>query len=164
MTGVSLNKNTAAINVGATETLVATVTPANATNKAVTWSSSGSSVASVDSNGVVTGVSAGSATITVTTTDGSFTDECEVTVSTVAVTGVTLDQDTLTMSVGDTETLVATVAPANATDKTVTWSSDDSTIASVVDGVVTAEAAGTATITVTTTDGSFTDTCSVTVS
>ena len=78
---MSLNKDTIAIGVGDTETLVATVTPSNATNKAVTWSSSGSSVASVDNSGVVTGESAGSATITVTTVDGSFTDSCEVTVS-----------------------------------------------------------------------------------
>lgn len=81
-----------------------------------------------------------------------------------AVTGVTLNKDSVTLSVGDTETLTATIAPANATDKAVTWSSDDSTVASVANGVVTAEATGTATITVTTHDGSFTDTCAVTVS
>lgn len=67
------------------------------------------------------------------------------------------------MDTGDTETLVATVAPANATDKTVTWSSDDTEVATVTNGLVTAIGAGTATITVTTTDGSFTATCSVTV-
>lgn len=84
--------------------------------------------------------------------------------TTVAVTGVTLDQSTLSMNTGDANiTLVATIAPVDATDKTVTWSSDDSAVASVVDGVVTAVAAGTANITVTTNDGGFTATCEVIV-
>lgn len=92
----------------------------------------------------------------------SAADIEEVT-STVAVTGVTLDQSTLTMEVGDEVTLTATVAPANATNKTVTWSSDDTDVATVDNGVVTAVAAGTCAITVTTSDGSFTATCDVTV-
>ena len=78
---MSLNKATASIAVGDDETLVATVTPANATVKTVTWSSDDTSVATVDSTGKVTGVAAGTATITVETVDGEFTDECEVTVS-----------------------------------------------------------------------------------
>jgi hypothetical protein len=82
----------------------------------------------------------------------------------VAVTGVSLDQSTLTMSVSDTEQLAATVSPANASDKTVTWTSSNDSVASVVDGLVTAESAGTATITVETVDGSFTDQATVTVS
>lgn len=80
-----------------------------------------------------------------------------------AVTGVNLNKDATTIAVGATETLTATIVPENATVQTVTWSSDDDTIASVADGVVTGVAAGSATITVTTTDGSFTDTCTVTV-
>lgn len=80
-----------------------------------------------------------------------------------AVTGVTLDRDTLALDVDETATLTATISPANATDKSVSWSSDDTSVATVVGGVVTAIAEGTATITVTTTDGSFTDTCRVTV-
>lgn len=81
MTGVSLNKATANIAVGGDETLVATVAPANATVKTVTWSSDDTSVATVDSTGKVTGVATGTATITVETVDGEFTDECEVTVA-----------------------------------------------------------------------------------
>ncbi|MBQ9704664.1 MAG: Ig domain-containing protein [Paludibacteraceae bacterium] len=81
----------------------------------------------------------------------------------VAVTGVTLSQTEATLNVDETLTLTATVLPDDATDKTVTWTSSDETIATVVDGVVTAVAAGTATITVTTTDGSFTATCTITV-
>lgn len=78
---MSLNKATTSIAVGDDETLVATVEPANATVKTVTWSSDDSDVATVDSTGKVIGVAAGTATITVTTVDGDFTDECEVTVA-----------------------------------------------------------------------------------
>ena len=84
--------------------------------------------------------------------------------ATVAVTGVTLNQNEAQMTVGgETLTLTATVNPEGATDKSVTWSTSDGNVATVENGVVTAVAAGTATITVTTTDGSFTATCAVTV-
>jgi len=117
----------------------------------------------------VTAVAAGTATITVTTVDGGKTATCAVTVTAagtpaVAVSGVTLDKTTLILTVGRTETLVATVAPDDATDKSVTWASDDETIATVDNtGKVTALAAGTAIITVTTVDGGKTATCDVTV-
>jgi len=83
--------------------------------------------------------------------------------ATVAVTGVTLDKSSHTMKVGDTVALTATVAPAEATDKTVTWESSAPAVATVSDGTVTAVAVGEATITVKTTDGEKTDTCAVTV-
>ena len=83
--------------------------------------------------------------------------------SVVAVTGVSLDQSELTMNVGETSTLTATVAPSDAFNKDVTWSSSDEAIATVADGKVTAVAAGTANITVKTDDGSFTASCAVTV-
>jgi hypothetical protein len=86
------------------------------------------------------------------------------TISVIPVTGVSLDQSTLTMSVSDTEQLIATVSPANATDKIVTWTSGDTGVCTVVNGLITAVVAGTATITVETVDGSFTDTCSMSVS
>ncbi|NLU51221.1 MAG: hypothetical protein GXX09_12650, partial [Syntrophomonadaceae bacterium] len=81
VTGVELNKSGVTIRMGENEILVATVSPANATNKAVTWTSSDTSVATVDSTGKVTGVGAGIATITVTTVDGGKTATCEVTVT-----------------------------------------------------------------------------------
>lgn len=83
--------------------------------------------------------------------------------SNVAVTGVTLNKTELPLNVGATETLTATVAPENATNKAVTWTTDNTEVATVADGVVTAVAEGTATITATTTDGSFTANCTVTV-
>jgi len=82
----------------------------------------------------------------------------------VAVTGVTLDQATMTLAAGGlTRTLIATVAPATATNKNVTWASSDEAVATVADGIVTPLTAGTATITVTTVEGSFTATSEVTV-
>lgn len=82
----------------------------------------------------------------------------------VAVTGVSLNKSALTLNVGANETLVATIAPENATDKAIAWSTSDGTKATVSDqGVVTAVAEGTATITATTHDGSFTASCVVTV-
>lgn len=165
VTGVSLNKSATSISRGYTETLSATVAPNNATNKNVTWTSSANSVATVDADGTVHAVANGTATITVTTEDGSFTDNCEVTVvDPVAVTGVTLNKNATTISAGKTETLVATIAPANAANKNVTWASNNIAVATVdAAGVVTGVAAGTATITVTTEDGEKTADCVVTV-
>ena len=342
VTGVTLNKTSTTITVGRSETLTATVLPANAANKSVSWSSSNPSVATVDSNGTVTAVADGTATITVTTADGGKTATCTVTAVTeqtysyvltdkleagkeyliangnsgsvyllsneaggsrqlngvaatvsgdtitineetaantvfttemktsqsgsvsawlkiggkylytnnanglavnndqtntdntgkfwhykadgknllwyfkdtsssdgytdtsqtykyylscsngvftdnhvsnvslgntntpamylytkvttpVDVTGVTLNKTSTTISKGKTETLTATVAPANATNKAVTWKSSNTSVATVTDGVVTAVSEGTANITVTTVDGGKTATCAVTV-
>lgn len=79
------------------------------------------------------------------------------------VASVSLNKSTLTLVIGDTETLVATVLPVDANNKSVTWESSEPSTVSVDDGLVTALAIGKITITVTTTDGSFTDTCEVTV-
>ncbi|MDR2562178.1 MAG: Ig-like domain-containing protein [Holophagales bacterium] len=162
---VSLNKTTITLSVGSNETLVATVSPSNAANKSVTWTSSNPSVATV-SNGVVTGVTAGTATITVATVDGNKTATCAVTVNTTNVTptSVSLNKASTTISVGNIETLVATVLPSNATNKSVTWTSSNPSVATVSNGVVTGVTAGAATITVATVDGNKTATCAVTVS
>lgn len=104
----------------------------------------------------------------VTVTNNKFTmPDANVTVSAtftaIPVTGVSLNKTSTTISVGETETLTATVAPSNALNKAVTWTSSNTDVAMVANGVVTAKAAGSATITVTTTDGGFTATCAVTV-
>jgi uncharacterized protein YjdB len=164
VTGVGLNKTATAILVGGTETLFVTITPSNATNQNVTWSSSNTAMAAVN-NGEVSAVAEGTAVITVTTEDGGFTAACTVTVSStaVAVTGVSLNTGTLSLAVGGTGTLTAVITPSNATNQTVFWSSSNTAVAAVTDGGVTAAAAGTAIITVTTEDGEFSATCTVTV-
>ena len=161
VTSVSLSKSSTTLTEGGTITLTATINPSNATNKNVTWSSSNSSVASV-SNGVVTALKAGTATITVTTEDGGKTAKCNVTVI-AKVTSVSLDKTNIELTEGDVTTLTATIKPDNATNKNVTWSSSNSSIASVSNGKVTALAPGSATITVATEDGNKTATCLVTV-
>ena len=164
--GVTLSTNTLSMRVGETASLTANIRPSDATNQNVTWTSN-STVASV-SNGVVTANSVGQATITATTEDGGYSDTCIVTVSetstTTSVTGVTLNDDTLTMStIGGTHTLGYTITPSDATNKNVTWSTSEPTVASVNNGIVTANANGTTVITIKTTDGGYTDTCTVTV-
>ncbi|MFR3790494.1 MAG: Ig-like domain-containing protein [Blautia massiliensis (ex Durand et al. 2017)] len=163
VTEVKLDKDSLTLDVGGSENLAATITPSNATNKNVTWSSDNQNVATVE-NGKVTAVGAGKATITVTTEDGNKTATCAVTVNPISVTGVTLDQSALPISVGGSAELKANVTPENATNKTVTWSSDNTAVATVdASGKVTAVAPGTATITVTTADGGKTANCTVTV-
>ena len=167
VTGVTLDKSTLSLEEGDTGNLVATVAPSTATDKTVTYSSSDEEVATVTNAGKVTAVKAGNADITVTTKDGNKTAKCALTVTAkqIPVTGVTLDKSTLSLEVGATETLNATVAPSNASYKAVRFTSSDDAIATVDDdGLVTAVKAGTADITVETlADGSKTAKCTLTV-
>ena len=161
--GVTLDKTSTTLAVGDTETLIATVLPENATDKSVTWSSNNESVATVV-NGTITAVGVGNATITVTTNDGGLTATCVVTVNSVHITSITLNKTSTTLAVGDTETLIATISPENATDKSVTWSSNNESVAIVNEnGTITAVGLGTANITVRTNDGGLTATCEVNV-
>lgn len=164
VTGVSLSPSSATISPAGTQQLTATVAPSNASNKVVTWSSSNTAVATVNTTGLVTGVSAGTAVITVTTQDGGFTAVSQISVQTIPVTGITVSPASATIETGATTTLAATVSPSNATNKTVTWSSSNAGIATVSSsGVVTGITAGTTVITATTSDGGYTATSNVTV-
>ena len=158
VSSVTLNKTTLSLQKGKSEALTAIVKPDDATNKDVTWSSSDPSVASVDKYGIVTGQKSGSATIKAMAGDKSAT--CSVTVTT-PVESITLDRISVTLEEGQTTTLVATINPSDADNKTVTWSSSNSQVATVSGGVVTAVAEGTAVITASA-DGKEAK-CSVTV-
>lgn len=158
--GITLNKNAVELNVGGEETLTATVSPDNATDQTVTWESSDPTVAKVE-NGKITALKVGTATITATAGDNK-TATCAVEVKPIAVAGITLDQDSVILNVGNEVTLTATVSPENATDKTVIWESSDPTVATVENGKITAVATGTATITAKA--GDKTAECTVTVS
>ena len=164
VTSVTLDRTSAELTEGDELTLTATVNPENATNKNVTWSSSNPSVATV-SNGKVTALKAGSATIIVSSEDGGKTATCEIRVNTktVSVTSVTLDRTSAELTVGDELTLTATVNPENATNKNVTWSSSNPSVATISNGKVTALKAGSATIIVSSVDGGKTATCEVMV-
>ena len=138
-----------------TATITATVLSETANNRNLMWSSSNTSVATVSSSGVVTGVSRGTAIITATAQDGSgISQTCEVEVKQY-VTGITLDKTSLTLTKGKTVTLTPTISPSNANDKSVTWSSSNTAVATVdQSGKVTAVSGGGATINVTAKDGS----------
>ena len=179
---VRLDESSLTLAPGETAQLTATVSPDDASDQSVSWSSSDEKVATVSGSGKVTAVAAGEAEITVTTTDGGKTDTCTVTVTGESsgssesesgsssseggekVTGVTLDRESLALQVGSAQQLEATITPDNAGNTGLSWSSSNDKIASVdADGVVEALKAGEATITVTTKDGGYTASCKVTV-
>ena len=171
VTEVGLNKTSTTLIEGETETLVATVMPENATDKSVVWESGNESAATVSQEGLVTAVGEGKATITVKTNDGGFSASCEVTVKkkVIAVTGVKLSAESMTLREGDRGILTATVEPANATNKNVEWWTTDLDIVCVTSapggstGYVEARKAGKATVTVKTEDGEFSASCEITV-
>lgn len=155
VTSVKATISSTSIVKGKTAQISASVLPTNASNKKLTYTSSDSKVATVNSKGLVTGVKAGKATITVKSSNGK-TKKFTVTVkeSTVPVVTFTLSDEQKSMKKGDKYTLVAKIAPSNATNKTVTWSSDNTEVATVSDkGEVTAVGAGKAVITAKTSNG-----------
>ena len=167
VTGVQLSSTTLSVEEEKTVTLSATILPADATNKKVQWSSVDESVATVSSSGIITGVKEGTTTIKVETEDGGFTANCSVTVTkgntpptppatTVKVTGVTVTPDRYNLNVGETIQLSAMVKPSDATNKKVSWSSSDVSVASVNEvGLVSGNKVGNAVISVKTEEGNF---------
>ena len=164
VSSVTVTPDRMEITEGESSKLTAKISPAAASDRTVTWTSSDKAIATVDGSGNVQGLKAGTATITATAEGKS--GKCTVTVKekTVSVTEVSLDRTELTLTEGESETLTATVKPDNATNKKVTWKSDKTDIASVDgNGKVTALKAGDASITATTEDGGKTTECKVTV-
>ena len=160
ITGLSLSPSTVSMKAGETRSLDLTITPSDATETTVTWSSSVPSVASVK-DGVVTALDNGTTTIKVQSESG-ISASCDVTVV-VPVSGISVSPQSVTLDRGKSIQLTATVLPENATDKGVTWSSSNSDVASVSDGEVTAKSTGSAKIMATTKDGGKTAICEVSV-
>ena len=169
VTGVTLDKAEAQLEVGQTIQLTATVAPADATNKEVEWKSSNEQVAIVDANGLVKAIAVGDADITVTTKEGGKTATAKITViepepPVIAVASVELDITEKELKVGEELQLTATVKPDDATNKEVEWKSSNEQIATVdANGLVKAIAKGEANITVTTKDGGKTASAKITV-
>ena len=164
---VTLNKEGFELAVGNSEVLTATLNPTNSTD-IIKWSSDNTDVAVVDETGKITAVGKGTANITAIAVYGNKSATCLVTVvesdvPIVNVTGITLNIAEKEITIGKTSTLKAEVLPQDATNKTIEWSSSNSSVCDVVDGKITAKSLGTATITAKTVSGGFTATCKVTV-
>ena len=161
--GINLNKSNLNITVGSSENLIGTISPNNASNKDITWKSSNTSVATVDSNGKVTAKKIGTAIITISSSGYSATCTVNV-VNTIALKGITINKSTLTLKETNSETLKITFNPSDATNKKVTWKSSNTNIATVdSNGKVKALKPGSATITAISNDGGYVSTCKVTV-
>ena len=163
VSSVTISQPSVEMIIGETITLTATVSPSNATDQEVTWASSEQSVATVDYNGKVDAVSEGSSTITAAA--GGKVGSCTIVVTkkTIAVTSISLDKPSITIKVGESETLAATITPADATNKNVFWTTSNIEVVAVENGKVTGVKPGSATITVTTEDGRKTAECAVTI-
>ena len=166
VTNVKLDKETATMTVGETLKLTATVYPENAKNKKVSWRSENEKIGTVSSDGTVTALSPGKLYIICTTEDQEKTARCVIDVEApvIKATGVSFDVSDITVNEGDKFTLKPVFKPADATDKRVSWKSDDTAIAKVDnEGVVTAVKVGVTTVSCTTTDGGFVAKCTVRV-
>ena len=162
-TGVSIDQTTLSIFPGDLVTIKAEVAPANATSNYKTWTSSDTKVASVDGWGRVYGVGPGNCDITVKTASGGYTATCKVTVKPIAETEISVEPTELTVYYDETDIVTATVGPANASYKTVTWSSADESIATVDEtGKIKGVGLGTTTVTATSVNG-LKASCKVTV-
>lgn len=159
---VTLNKTTVELSIGSSLTLEHTVRPVDATEKAVTWRSTDEHVATVD-NGTVTALNEGVTTVVVTTKDGGRTAGCIITVVPHEVESVVVSPNAATLTPGDELALQATVYPLDATNRTVTWSSDSPAVTVDADGMVTAVSGGVAIVTATTEDGGKTAFSQITV-
>ena len=157
---VSLSKTSLTLPKGEKATLTATVSPSNATDKSVVWSSTNEGIAKVDQNGNVMAVDCGSTTIIAKA--GEFSAQCEVSVV-IPVSGITLNNTSLTLNKGGSSVLVPKIYPEDATNKKVTWSSSKTGVATVTDGTVVAVGGGVTEITARTQDGGFEAQCTVTV-
>ena len=143
---ITISQETATLKVGETVELTATVMPENATDKTVLWTSSNEAVATVNAEGKVTAIALGEANITAKC--GEVSTYCTVTVVATPAESITISRETATLKVGETVELTANVLPEDATDKTVSWTSNDEAVATVdAEGKVTAVALGEATIT-----------------
>ena len=169
VSSIALSPTSVTLNPNGTYKFNVTVSPSNATNKGVTWSSSNTNVVSVDQNGNIKALKDGTAKIRVTAKDGSGKyAEASVTVESskptnILVTGVSLNASTVKMYVGQSYQLIHTIKPSNATNKGVTWSSSNTNVVSVSNGKIVGKSSGKARITVTTNDGRYSAYTDVTV-
>jgi len=160
--GIALSKDSLEIDIGKSETLIATITPENATNKNLIWKSSNKDIASVDESGIVTGNNIGECIVSVSSDDESIISECKVKVNAIEVSSVSLDENNVILGVGQEYLLIGSVSPNNATYKSLIWSSSNNGIITVNNGKIKAIAEGNAVVTITSKNGKVA-TCNFTV-
>lgn len=160
VSSITLDPTSITLYVGGTHTIQAAVSPSNATDKTVTWSSDDMGVATV-SGGIVRGVGLGTCTITASAGGKSATCRVEVQSNFIPVSSISLSQSSMTLTESGSGTLTASVLPTDASDPTVSWRSDNTAVATVSNGTVTAVAAGTCSITATA--GGKSAACAITV-
>ncbi len=166
VTGVTITDSIGSLTVGESFVFKASVSPSGATVKDVKWSVSDSSIASVDSEGKVTAKKTGTVRVTATSSDGGYTDTktLVITSSADSVWSVSIDGGDVWLEVSKTGKLTATVEPSEAKDKSVTWKSNNESVAKIdSEGNIAAVSEGKAVVTVTTNDGGFTASVNVSV-
>lgn len=159
---LTLSKETLKINVGKSETLLATITPENATNKNLIWKSSNDDIASVDENGTVTGNNVGECIVSVSSNDESIIAECKINVNPIEINSLSLDETNVTLGVGQEYLLIGSVSPSNATYRNFTWSSSNNEILTVNNGKIKAISEGDAVVSIKSKNGK-TASCNFTV-
>lgn len=166
VTGITLSRTSASLKMGETVSLSAIVAPANASDKSIVWTSSNSNIAPVDQKGAVTAVLVGNATIYATSASNPDVNaQCSINVVPTPVSSIVLTPTSISLQVGESASVSANVSPATATNKEITWSSINSSIAKVdKDGNIVAKSFGSTQIRATANDGSgVSATCTVTV-
>jgi uncharacterized protein YjdB/alpha-tubulin suppressor-like RCC1 family protein len=163
VTGITISKSTLTLREDSTYQLIASVIPSDVINDTVLWSSSNSSIVTVDSTGFIKGIQKGTCTITATSADGNFSAICRVTVFK-PVNGISLSDESITLQKNNSYQLIATVQPTDASNTDVLWSSSAPSIVTVDKlGIITGITSGTAIVYVTTVDGNYVKSCIVNV-
>lgn len=161
---LKLSETSVNIHKGENKQLTATISPNDATNKNIIWSSSDESIAKVDANGRITAIEIGNTTITASIENEKIKSTCDVFVEAISVEGICLSAKTIMLMEDDQEQLSYEITPNNADDKSVTWTIDDPSIANIDEnGIITAIKRGETIITIKTNDGGYTDQCAIKV-
>lgn len=164
MAKISLSKNSLQLLIGSFEALTAVILPENTTNKSLKWTSEDPSIATVNENGRVDAINAGSTIITVKNEEGDLSEKVTVNVLPIQISALTLNKNSFTLEVDETEILMASFEPTNATDVELIWSSSDTKIATVDQkGIIKAISEGFVNVIVKTNDGKVSQTAKITV-
>lgn len=162
VSAIILSQTSLSLEKGNSVKILPTVLPEDATDKKITWTSSNTDVATVDENGIVTGVNGGSVTVFAKSSDGQVSASCDVSVK-VSLQDIALDQENISLIKGQSAQLNPIFVPADATNKEVEWSSANNNIVTVKDGTIIGVGVGSTIITVVSLDGNKSATCLVNV-